>query len=231
MQYSTNEDCVEGKCEECCESEFLYDVITTLQSTDEVVYYKWVSGPKFPEKIMKVGTGSEAAEELKEQTQSFKRHNYSRIRQHTELAYLKDSIIGTKTAIIQVDFSENYQNTQRNEIQSAYFGHNNFSLYTMCVWYAEGQEIKSKTFCLISNSLMHDKFHALHYNKLIIQEMRQIVDGLQKVHFRSDGCAGQFKSKYCFYLLSLYPSDLEITWNYFESHHNLWKGTCQRGRG
>ena len=215
-------ECVEGKCGECCHgSPFFDDVLQKLQAAEEVAFYKWGNSreKKYPEKKMHVVTGIEAAEELKKQTSEFKRHNYSRMRQHSELTHLKATLVGTKSAIIQVDFSENYTNTQQNEIQSAYFGHDNFSLYTVCVWFPDGNQVKSKTFCIISDNLTHSKFYVLHYNKLIIQEVRQIVADLQTVHFWSDGCAAQFKSRFCFYLLSMYPTDLRITWNFFESHH------------
>ena len=32
--------------------------------------------------------------------------------------------------LLHVDFAESYQNTQQNEIQSSYFGHNIFSICT-----------------------------------------------------------------------------------------------------
>ena len=37
--------------------------------------------------------------------------------------------------IIYGDFSENYKNQQQNDIESAYFGHSTFSLFTACVYY------------------------------------------------------------------------------------------------
>ena len=37
--------------------------------------------------------------------------------------------------LIHCDYSENYKNTQQNEIQSAYFGQSSFSLLTACIYY------------------------------------------------------------------------------------------------
>ena len=218
---SLNEKCVNGICSECSDGSIFYkNVIECVEAQEEVMYYKWIHGEKYPEKVLKCGTGAEVAEELGAQTHTFRRHNYSRIRQHAELSHLKGSLPGTRNAVVQVDFSENYCNTQKDEIQSAYFGHENFTLYTVCVWYAEADEIKSKTYCIISDCLSHDKFLALHFNKLIIERIRQLVPNLEQVHFWSDGCASQFKSKYCFYFLATeYPSDIRLTWSFFESHH------------
>ena len=46
--------------------------------------------------------------------------------------------------MIYVDFSENYKSQQQNEIQSVYFGHSTFSLFTACVYYrdTDGGEVK-----------------------------------------------------------------------------------------
>ena len=44
-----------------------------------------------------------------------------------------------------VDYSKNYQCQQQNEIQSAYFGHKSFSLFTACAYFRliDHNEMKS----------------------------------------------------------------------------------------
>jgi len=37
--------------------------------------------------------------------------------------------------IVHVDYSEGYSNKQQDEIQSAYFGHSTFSIFTVCGYY------------------------------------------------------------------------------------------------
>ena len=55
-----------------------------------------------------------------ETIRTLKRHN----KQKDELK--------TGEALIHVDFSESYNNTQQDEIQSAYIGQQNFSTFTSC---------------------------------------------------------------------------------------------------
>ena len=54
---------------------------------------------------------------------------YNIYRQCSELKYLKENL-GENKAILSVDFSKNYENKQKHEIQSAYFGHEAFTLFT-----------------------------------------------------------------------------------------------------
>ena len=37
-------------------------------------------------------------------------------------------------SLLNVNYSENYENQQQDEIQSAYFGHATFSLFTACCY-------------------------------------------------------------------------------------------------
>lgn len=136
------EKCVDGESEVCSAGTLFYrEVKEALPSKEEIVYYRRVPGDKYPEKSMRVGTGQEVAEEFAEQIKAFKRHNFNRIRQHIMLQHLTGSVPGTN-CVIQVDFSENYSNKQKNEIPSAYFGHESFTIYTVCVWFGEGEEVK-----------------------------------------------------------------------------------------
>ena len=91
---------------------------------------------------------------------------------------------------------------------------------TACAWYkTQSGELMYDNFCFVTDELDHNEFAAYHFKQKLISLLREKVPNLQTIHFWSDGCAAQFKSKYCLKLLMEYPADLEITWSYFESHH------------
>ena len=46
-------------------------------------------------------------------------------------------IIKLNYLLINVDFTESYTNDQQNEIQSAYFGNQSFSLFTSCCYFKD----------------------------------------------------------------------------------------------
>ena len=54
--------------------------------------------------------------------------------QFSELKYLRNNFKDDKI-IISVDFSRNYENKNFHEIQSAYFGHEGFTILTCACYY------------------------------------------------------------------------------------------------
>ena len=52
------------------------------------------------------------------------------------MKYLKSlEKLGEEEVICSVDFSKNYETKQKHEIQSAYFGHEAFTLFTAACYY------------------------------------------------------------------------------------------------
>ena len=124
------------------------------------------------------------------------------------------------------------KNKQCHEIQSAYFGHKAFALFTAAC-YVKGhtdKALKSTTdkdtglvvlsVVITSNQTIHERNIAFSCNGMLIDFIRDILPGLlKKVHFWSDGCCSQFRSQYVSRLLCHFPPDFKITWNYGETHH------------
>ena len=123
-----------------------------------------------------------------------------------------------------MDFSCNYENKQLHEIQSAYFGHEAFTVFT-CVYYHrsfdtevmydEESGLKLIPATIISNEVTHEQNTAYHCNQKVIQmvqnKLNQIIN---TVYIWSDGCASQFWSQYVFQTLSFYPASLKVFWDY-----------------
>ena len=51
-------------------------------------------------------------------------------------------------AIVHVDYSENYKNKQQNEIKFAYYGQEQFSLFTVCIYIKENSQVICKSYTL-----------------------------------------------------------------------------------
>ena len=213
-----NEKCIDGICEGCPGIAGIQEIMDDIDSISELCFFKWISGDKYPEKKDFFVSGKEVAAELKNQLQIYRRHTFNNRRQHMALRLMKENL-PADSAVMQVDFSENYENMQKRSIQSAYFGHQNFSIYTACVWYAVDETLQCKSFCVVSDQLEHTKYVAHKANCLIIELIRGFVPKLDHLHIWSDGCAQQFKSRFCTFLLKDYPSDLMLSWNFFASHH------------
>ena len=117
-------------CTNCIESTNIREILQVLQGIDKITYSKWVRKSNFYLKVEFTESGTVVVETLDEiTTKTFKLHVYNIFRQFSELKYLKISFKNDE-AILNVDFCHNYENKRRHKIQSAYFGHKAFIVFT-----------------------------------------------------------------------------------------------------
>ena len=124
-------DCCNDVCSNCPRRDMLNEVILHLKSLPEVTYNKWVQRSNIYEKAILCESGVAVADQFDEiATKYFKLHVYNIFRQYSELKFLKRNLIDNDV-IFSVDFwRNNYDNKHFHEIQSAYFGHETFTLFT-----------------------------------------------------------------------------------------------------
>ena len=86
--------------------------------------------------------------------------------QVSELTYIKKNLKEDKV-ILSVDFSKNYENKQPHEIQCAYLGHENFTIFTAACYFHTSISIENSVMdeesnfmklpvVIISNETKHD---------------------------------------------------------------------------
>ena len=108
-----------------------------------------------------------------------------------------------------------------DEIQSAYFGHESFSLFTACVYYrGESFELKSMPVTVTTEGSEHSRqttFSCL--NKIIDHVQEKLFVDISRIIIWSDGCSAQFRSRFVSFFLAQFYTDIIIEWNYTEAHH------------
>ena len=62
-------------------------------------------------------------------------------------------------ALIQCDYSENYKNREQDEVQSAYFGHASFSIFTACAYFRSNEELIKHPMTIVSEASDHSRIH------------------------------------------------------------------------
>ena len=77
--------------------------------------------------------------------QRLKEHIFNKRQKQSKISYLKANI-KVNEVLIHLDYSENYKSQDQNEIQSAYFGHPSFSLFTACPYYRCSKTKEINTF-------------------------------------------------------------------------------------
>ena len=178
-----NSNCVQGDCENCGINSVVWEQLQELIETEaDINFYKWVNKGKYPEKLLHTKNEEDMIVELKSQLIVYRVHQYNFVRQHKELKALKLNL-PENTAVIQVDFAENYNNKQQHATQSAYFGQQCFTLFTAVIWYNVGETLKFDSFCFVTDSLEHNKYVAYDMNTRLLSEVQKRIPDVEAVHF------------------------------------------------
>lgn len=125
-----------------------------------------------------------------------------------------------ETAVLQVDFAENYTCVNQDEIQSAHWHQKQITLFTAVAWVGDSAK-PTRCFVNISDDLTHNKHSVWVFMKNIIKSLQAEFPNLKLVHVFSDGCAGQFKNRYTLLNLTYFLQDFGVngTWNFFATSH------------
>ena len=117
---------------------------------------------------------------------------------------------------MNVDYSENYINIQQGEIQSAYFGHDSFLIFT-----DKDGDLINENITIISEASAHSCIAAFTCIDKVFHFVLEKHNLSPEVtwHIWIDGCGGQFRSQYVFALVSEIDSKVEVNWYYNERHH------------
>ena len=131
--------------------------------------------------------------------------------------------------IILGDFAENFSFVVQDEIQGYHWNNQQCTLHPIVVYFhnTNESELQSRSICFISDDLKHDVNFVYTIMKNTIKYIHDNIAGkLLKVHYFSDGCAGQYKNCKNFLNLCLHHSDFGVSceWNFFATSHG--KSPC-----
>ena len=159
---------------------------------------------------------SDAVNSFKEKIPNFLAHVFIKWKQ-SSCFQKKLSNIPKGTAIVQVDFSENYSFQQQGEIQSAYWSQKQLTIFTVCIWAHDAK----KRMVFVSDNLDHDKTSVLVFiHKLLVELISE--KAIKKADIFSDGPSSQFKNQYVLNFLPVLR-DLNhiesLNWHFFATSH------------
>ncbi len=122
-----------------------------------------------------------------------------------------------KKIVVQVDYSENFETKQQDEVQSAHWNSKSISIFTAHAW-CSGNDY---SIALVLNDISHDKYCVNNCITYIINTLKQKLPSLEEILFFSDGAASQFKQRYLIHNLTRmsYEYQLIFSWHFFATSH------------
>ena len=148
------------------------------------------NGKKKLKKLSFQGSFDDAFSELKLQTSTFLIHHFVTEKQSAAFKIDCDfSDTNFDTAVLQIDFAENYSTFYQDEVQSTHWVKTQITIFTTTFW----QKNKCHPAVVVSD-VSHSKQCILIFVGKILQSL--LMDSVKTVHIWSDGLSSQFKNWY-----------------------------------
>ena len=225
-----NKDCMYRQCGQCEQKRIDFSV---EDNTECVQWYQWctkkeVRDVKGQEKHVQFTVKEEVEGEVfnlctdfESSLERYARHLFNIRCQFRHYQNIRNEL-GNDEAALHIDFSENYPCKLSSEIQSMHFGASKkqVTLHTGIMYI--GGEQKSKSFCTVSDNLVHSPGAVWAHVDPILNDIRQKHPGITKVHIFSDGPTSQYRQKGNFYMFCTKLAKMGFThawWNIFEAGH------------
>ena len=156
-----------------------------------------------------------------QQTETMAGHIFRAEWQQDQFRSIKEKI-PPETALLVIDFAENYICPLNDEVQSYHFNQNQVTIHPIMCYVNDTQaqvgisECKKESIYVISDDRKHDSYAVKSFMSVVNKYLIEHYQIKNQIQF-SDGCAAQYRSRHTFADLS--RSNITITRHFFESSH------------
>lgn len=223
----SNRKCMLHLCNLCSREtgvrEFLSS-IESLQEMENINYKQWVTVDRC-NMIEKCESSDEYINSLSKKIVNLTRHHYIAKTQSHFLKELKLNMTSDEV-ILLLDFAENFSFIIQDEIQGFHWENSQCTVHPFVMYYKNEQEILCKSFCFLSPDTKHSTTMVYTFLCTLIPHIKSLFPKLTKIHYFSDGCAGQYKNRFNFLNIYYHKNDFNVDceWHFFATSHG--KSPC-----
>ena len=192
---------------------------------DEVTYKMWDSTDRTEMKTV-VSSLEEFYDVLCEKIDDLTTHSFIAKSQGSYLKLLKETL-DDETAIVTLDFAENYQYVYQHEVQSYHWCKKYCSLHPVVLYIKVDGQLECVSMCVLSDDLKHDTVFVHKVMEIAAEYCKTNHPHIKKFEYFSDGCAEQYKNFKHFMNICRHSEDFDmevVAWNFFATSHG--KGAC-----
>ena len=225
-----NRNCMLRNCTECPNLDNLNDYITKIftdyeySGSDLVKYREWLHTDR-SELIIQHVEVEDYIEKLLCRLENIKSHYFITKTQSSHLKKEKEKL-DNKTAIILLDYSENYNFIYQDAIQSVHWDNTQATLHPVVIYVNNNNNLTVHSTCIISNHLLHNTSAVHSFLKIILDYIKIKFIEIENVIYFSDGAASQYKNFKNIANLCNHFNDFNIhaEWHFFATSHG--KSPC-----
>lgn len=223
-------ECMLHSCDACPgqagATEYLWQILTEKDThpDDEVEFQQWVHIDR-DTLITITKTVEEFIVDLGEKISKLSTHHYIAKHQTQHLKKLNENLQPQELIII-MDFAENYSFVVQDSVQGFHWENSQATIHPFAVYIKENDKVVCKSMCIISDYLSHNAIAVYIFIRTVIQFLKSTVQGIEHIHYFSDGSVAQYKNYKNFANLCCHLDDYGITadWNFFATSHG--KSAC-----
>ncbi|KAK2711266.1 hypothetical protein QYM36_012450 [Artemia franciscana] len=216
-------------CDNCPSDDALIEYLTAKLSKDydleeEIIISQWVNTDRT--EMVKQSISVEGfISLLSKSVENLIPHSYITKSQSKTFKKLKEDP-PLNTAIVVMDFIENYSYTIQNEIQSYTWNRGGCKIHPVGLYLKKDDKILISNHCFISDDLQHDTCLVNYVQKEISKWLKENHPKIKQVHYFTDGCAGQYKNRNNFKNLTNHHEDFgrKAEHSFFATSHG--KSIC-----
>jgi hypothetical protein len=200
-----------------CEGFFTEKVVENVSDgCDKITWSQWINENGHAEKKEFSGSVDEAILLLKSKVEYFLFHVYIKRKQSNYFEKLKEEVSDEKI-VLQVDFAENFNMKEQDEIQKAHWNSKPLSIFTAYIW----SKNENFSFALPSLDVTHDKVVVDAALEIILNHIVTVLPNIKVVDCFSDGAASQFKQRFHFRNLVHIANErnIHLSWHFFATSH------------
>ena len=224
-------NCMIQRCEKCPGSSNLREHLQSvflersIDEDDELTFKQWThtDGTRI---ITRQELACDLLEEIVLQINSLTSHSFIARAQAAYLSEKKESL-SPDTAIVLLDFAENYSFVVQDAVQGYYWDNSQATLHPLVAYYRkEDGSLGTISFCVVSDCLKHDATAVYAFISVIIAHLKKLIPGLSLVKYFSDRAASQYKNCKNFLNLCHHEEDFAVKaeWHFFATSHG--KSPC-----
>ena len=223
-----SEKCMMNQCELCPGKEGVVELLGGLEEldfSDEITYQQWVTTDRCT-LLTVIESVEDFIHSLSQKVVHLTRHHYVAQKQALYLNHLKESITPSECIIVG-DFSENFSFIVQDAAQGYHWDTTQATLHPFVVYFRdENATLNVESHCMVSDTRQHTTATVYAFQKKLLDNIKVNHPSLAKVHYFSDGCAGQYKNRFNFINLCHHNEDFGLfaEWHFFATSHG--KSAC-----
>ena len=124
------------------------------------------------------------------------RHSFTAKAQSSYMKELKATMKPLDNVILQGDFAEKFSYVIQDEVQSFHWENKQATLHPFVAYHrlADGT-LEHSNICVVSDTREHTTTTVYAFLNVIIPYLRTQFPEMKRIHYFTDGCAGQYKNK------------------------------------